>query len=206
MKEETKGGRPAIKICGITTLAEVAYINELKPEYVGFVFAPSRRRITREHAVTLRMSLDPSVQVVGVFVDELPRIAGAYAEEGIIDLIQLHGHEDMAYIKNLRGHTGCEIIQAFSVAGKGDVARANDSGADYILLDHGAGGSGQSFDWALAREAERPYFLAGGLNPENVAAAAGLHPFALDISSGVETDGKKDRQKLEACIRRIRNG
>lgn len=197
---------PAVKICGITALEETACINALKPEYVGFVFAPSRRRITREHAITLRMSLDPAVRVVGVFVDELPRIAGAYAEDGIIDLIQLHGHEDEVYIRNLRNQTGCEIIQAFSMKDKEDAKRANASKADYILLDHGAGGSGKCFDWNLTKLVRRPYFLAGGLTPENVAEAARLHPFALDISSGAETNGKKDGQKLEACIRRIRNG
>ena len=195
-----------VKICGLSRLCDIDYVNELKPEYVGFVFAKSQRQITREHAITLRMSLDPSITVVGVFVDEVPKIAGAYAEDGIIDMIQLHGREDETYIRNLRFQTGCDIIKAFSVQSSEDVKRACESSADYILLDHGAGGTGQSFDWNLIGEVDRPYFLAGGLHPGNVEEAIRkAHPYALDISSGVETEGKKDRQKIETCIRRIRH-
>ena len=195
-----------VKICGLSRLCDIDYVNELKPEYVGFVFAKSRRQITREHAITLRMSLDPSITVVGVFVDEVPKIAGAYAEDGIIDMIQLHGREDETYIRNLRFQTGCDIIKAFSVQSSEVVKRACESSADYILLDHGAGGTGQSFDWNLIGEVDRPYFLAGGLHPGNVEEAIRkAHPYALDISSGVETEGKKDRQKIETCIRRIRH-
>lgn len=195
-----------VKICGVSRICDIEYVNELKPDYVGFVFAKSRRGITREHAVTLRMSLDPEIQTVGVFVDELPRIVGAYAEDGIIDLVQLHGKEDEGYIHNLRHHTGCDIIKAFSIRSEDDIGRACQSSADYILLDNGKGGTGQTFDWSLIKNIERPYFLAGGLHPDNVKKAAeNLHPYALDISSGVETDGYKDRQKIETCIRRIRH-
>lgn len=195
-----------VKICGLSRLCDIDYVNELKPEYIGFVFARSRRQITREHAITLRMSLDPSITVVGVFVDEVPRIAGAYAEDGIIDMIQLHGREDETYIRNLRFQTGCDIIKAFTVQSSEDVQRACESSADYILLDHGAGGTGQAFDWNLIGEVGRPYFLAGGLHPGNVEEAiTKVHPYALDISSGVETEGRKDRQKIETCIRRIRH-
>lgn len=195
-----------IKICGLSRLEDIDYVNELKPDYAGFVFAKSPRQITREHAITLRMSLDKAIPSVGVFVDELPKIVGAYAEDGIIDFVQLHGHEDNTYIRNLRFQTGCEIIQAFSVRCREDLKRAWASEADYILLDHGTGGTGESFDWSLLEEMERPYFLAGGLNPENVAEAiTRFHPYAVDISSGVETGGCKDKDKIQMCIRRIRN-
>lgn len=195
-----------IKICGLSRLCDIDYANELKPDYVGFVFAKSRRQITREHAITLRMNLDPEISVVGVFANELPKIVGAYAEDGIVDIVQLHGQEDETYVRNLRYQTGCEIIQAFSIQTKEDVRKACESSADYILLDHGAGGTGQSFDWELIGNIERPWFLAGGLNPDNVAEAVkNRNPFGLDISSGVETDGFKDRQKMERCIRRIRH-
>lgn len=195
-----------IKICGLSRLCDTTYVNTFQPDYVGFVFAKSRRQISREHAITLRMNLNPDITVVGVFVNELAKIAGAYAEDGVIDMIQLHGQEDEAYIRNLRYHTGCEIIKSFSIQSREDVERACGSSADYILLDHGAGGTGQSFNWELIDRIDRPWFLAGGMDQENVEEAVRkFHPYGVDISSGVETDGFKDEQKIEACIRRIRN-
>lgn len=201
MEEKTK-----IKICGLTRLEDIDAVNELKPDYVGFVFAKSRRQITKEHAVTLRRYLNPEIQAVGVFVNELPAIVAGYLEEGVIDLAQLHGKESEEYIHGLRFRTGGEIIQAFSIKTKEDVERAKKSSADYILLDHGKGGTGEVFDWSLIENVERPYFLAGGLYAGNVEQAISQnHPFAVDISSGVETDGLKDKEKIRECIRRIRN-
>ncbi|MDD3278269.1 MAG: phosphoribosylanthranilate isomerase [Lachnospiraceae bacterium] len=195
-----------IKICGLSRLADVACVNKLQPDYVGFVFAKSRRQITKEHAITLRMSMGPQIQTVGVFVNELPQIVGQFAEDGIIDLVQLHGQEDETYLHNLRYHTGAEIIQAFSIKSAADIQRANKSSADYVLVDSGVGGTGQQFDWSLLEGMERPYFLAGGLNAGNVEKAiAAVHPFAVDISSGVETEGIKDPVKIEECIRRIKD-
>ena len=158
MEEQTR-----IKICGLTRLEDIDAVNELKPEYVGFVFAKSRRQITKEHAVTLRRYLDPEIQAVGVFVNELPAIVAGYLEEGVIDLAQLHGNESEEYIHSLRFRTGGELIKAFSIKTREDVEKAKKSSADYILLDHGKGGTGESFDWSLIRNMDRPYFLAGGL-------------------------------------------
>lgn len=201
MEEQTR-----IKICGLTRLEDIDAVNELKPEYVGFVFAKSRRQITKEHAVTLRRYLDPEIQAVGVFVNELPAIVAGYLEEGVIDLAQLHGNESEEYIHSLRFRTGGELIKAFSIKTREDVEKAKKSSADYILLDHGKGGTGESFDWSLIRNMDRPYFLAGGLNAENVEQAIlQTHPFAVDISSGVEKDGVKDPKKITECIRRIRH-
>jgi len=201
MEEQTR-----IKICGLTRLEDIDAVNELKPEYVGFVFAKSRRQITKEHAVTLRRYLDSEIQAVGVFVNELPAIVAGYLEEGVIDLAQLHGNESEEYIHSLRFRTGGELIKAFSIKTREDVEKAKKSSADYILLDHGKGGTGESFDWSLIRNMDRPYFLAGGLNAENVEQAIlQTHPFAVDISSGVETDGVKDPKKITECIRRIRH-
>ena len=166
MEEQTR-----IKICGLTRLEDIDAVNELKPEYVGFVFAKSRRQITKEHAVTLRCYLDPEIQAVGVFVNELPAIVAGYLEEGVIDLAQLHGNESEEYIHSLRFRTGGELIKAFSIKTREDVEKAKKSSADYILLDHGKGGTGESFDWSLIRNMDRPYFLAGGLNAENVEQA-----------------------------------
>lgn len=199
--EQTK-----IKICGLTRLEDVEAVNEAKPDYAGFVFAKSRRRITKEHAVTLRRYLDPEILTVGVFVNELPAIVAGYLEEGIIDLAQLHGNEDEVYIHNLRLQTGQPLIQAFSVSSEEDVEKAKKSSADYILLDHGKGGTGTAFDWSLLQNMDRPYFLAGGLGVENVEdAVRKLHPYAVDVSSKVETEGKKDREKIIEFVRRIRH-
>ena len=156
--------------------------------------------------VTLRRYLDPEIQAVGVFANELPAIVAGYLEEGVIDLAQLHGNESEEYIHSLRFRTGGELIKAFSIKTREDVEKAKKSSADYILLDHGKGGTGESFDWSLIRNMDRPYFLAGGLNAENVEQAIlQTHPFAVDISSGVETDGVKDTKKITECIRMIRH-
>ena len=206
MEEQTR-----IKICGLTRLEDIDAVNELKPEYVGFVFAKSRRQITKEHAVTLRCYLDPEIQAVGVFVNELPAIVAGYLpvsllRDGTLWAAQLHGNEDEDYIEKIQNMTGKPVIKAFSIKTREDVEKAKKSSADYILLDHGKGGTGESFDWSLIRNMDRPYFLAGGLNAENVEQAIlQTHPFAVDISSGVETDGVKDPKKITECIRRIRH-
>ena len=135
----------------------------------------------------MRRYLDPEIQAVGVFVNELPAIVAGYLEEGVIDLAQLHGNESEEYIHSLRFRTGGELIKAFSIKTREDVEKAKKSSADYILLDH-------------------PDFLEGGLNAEHVEQAIlQTHPFAVDISSGVETDGVKDPKKITECIRRIRH-
>ena len=202
MEEQTR-----VKICGLMRVEDIEAVNEEKPDFVGFIFAgKSRRRITKEHAMTLRNLLDASIKAVGVFVNELPSIVAGYLEEGIIDLAQLHGEEDDIYIHNLRLQTGQPLIQAFSIRGPQDIERAERSSADYVLLDQGEGGSGTPFDWSLAEQMDRPYFLAGGLGPENVEEAVRrLHPFAVDLNSRLETNGAKDREKIKECIRRIRH-
>lgn len=205
-KENKNEAKVKIKICGLKTLEDIAAVNEAKPDYAGFVLAPGKRRISREHARLLRMELDPEIPAVGVFVNELPQIVAGYLEEGIIDIAQLHGQEDEIYLHHLRLLTGQPVIQAFSVKDSGDLRRAEESSADLILLDHGKGGSGASFDWRLLGEMHRPYLLAGGITPENVLTAVNLyHPYGVDVSSGVETDGKKDRRKIMEIVRRVRN-
>lgn len=117
-------------------------------------------------------------------------------KKGVIQLIQLHGREDEDFIQQLQTDLDVSIIKAFSIAHQDDVRRALASRADYILLDQGSGGTGKAFDWSLLRDLDRPYFLAGGLTPQNAAQAAALKPYALDVSSGIETDGVKDREKM----------
>ena len=142
---------------------------------------------------------------MGVFVNEpLQNIISA-VNDGIIQLIQLHGDEDETYLSSLKSACSCPIMKAFSIKNKEDVCKAISYPSDYLLLDGSSGGAGQSFNWLLASGINRPFFLAGGLDPENVSEAILLsHPYAVDVSSGVETDGKKDYNKIKSFINTVR--
>ena len=195
-----------IKLCGLKRPQDIQAANELLPAYIGFVFAPkSRRYVHPDRAEELRRMLNPDIIPVGVFVNETPETVAALLDRGIIDIAQLHGKEDEAYIRRLRQLTKKPLIQAFRIDTPADVAAAQASTADYVLLDSGAGGTGTSFDWSLLQNIQRPYFLAGGLTPENVGGAvATLHPYAVDVSSGIETDGAKDKEKMTQFVRAVR--
>lgn len=194
-----------IKLCGLTRPEDIAAANALEPDFVGFVFAPkSRRCVTAEQAKALRNHLLPSIQAVGVFVDEEPERVAALLEAGIIDLAQLHGREDEGYLERLRALTEKPILQVFQIKTAEDLMRAQSSSADYILLDSGAG-TGATFDWGLLTSVRRPYFLAGGLGPDNVVQAVRtLHPWGVDVSSGIETRGVKDFHKMAAFVAAVR--
>lgn len=194
-----------IKLCGLTRPEDIDAANALEPDFVGFVFAPkSRRYVTGEQARTLRSQLSPAIQAVGVFVDEEPERVAALLEAGIIDLAQLHGREDEGYLERLRALTEKPILQAFPIKTPNDLERTQSSSADYILLDSGAG-TGTTFDWGLLTSVRRPYFLAGGLGPDNVAQAIRtLHPWGVDVSSGIETGGVKDFHKMAAFAAAVR--
>lgn len=196
-----------IKLCGLSRLCDIEAANALRPDYVGFVFAKkSKRYVPPEAARALREDLDPAIRAVGVFVREDPEAVAALLNGGVIDLAQLHGGEDADYIARLRALTDRPLIQAFRVDGPADLDRARASATDYILLDNGAGGTGSAFDWELLGGFERPYFLAGGLGSENVAGAVrALRPYAVDVSSGIETDGVKDVGKMRAFVETVRN-
>lgn len=194
-----------IKLCGLTRRCDIEWANELLPDYVGFVFAGSSRRVTDGQAAQLRKILREDIPAVGVFVDEPIDHVAALVRQGVIQMVQLHGTEDEGFIRELRRAVSVPVIQAFSVRSPEDIQDAGKSSADFILLDHGAGGTGQAFDWSLAAALDRPYFLAGGLHPGNAAAAAELRPYAVDVSSGIETEGVKDRQKMIEFVRRIRH-
>ncbi len=191
-----------IKLCGLSRRCDIEAANALLPDYIGFVFAKkSRRYVAPETAKALREKLNPAIRAVGVFVREAPEFVAGLLNDGVIDLAQLHGGEDEAYIARLRALTDRPIIQAFRIEAPADLDRARASKADTILLDNGAGGTGSAFDWSLLRGFDRPYFLAGGLGPGNVAEAiAALRPFAVDVSSGIETDGCKDIEKMKAFV------
>lgn len=194
-----------IKMCGLKRNCDIDYVNEVLPEYAGFVFAEkSRRFVTQEEAENLRRRLREEIRSVGVFVDEKTDRIKALLDRNIIDIVQLHGSENETYIRDLKAQTDAVIIKAFRIENREDIMAANASSADYVLLDSG-GGSGKTFDWSVLGEVTRPYFLAGGLTPENVKNAIDkYHPFAVDASSSLETDGYKDREKMTAYANAVR--
>lgn len=194
-----------MKLCGLRRACDIEYVNELMPEYVGFVFAGgSKRYVSPEEAAELRRALHGSIVPVGVFVDERLEAVADLVNSHIIDAVQLHGREDEDYIHELRKLVDCTVIQAFRIEGEKDVEVANRSLADYVLLDSG-GGSGETFDWSLIKGINRPYFLAGGLTPANVRAAISeLQPYGVDASSSLETDGFKDKDKMAAFVQAVR--
>ena len=195
-----------IKLCGLTRPEDIASANALQPEYIGFVFAAkSKRVVLREMAAALKAQLSPKIQAVGVFVNEAPETVADLLNTGIIDIAQLHGQEDEAYIQHLQKLTNKPLIQAFRVDGPESLAKAKKSPADLVLLDSGAGGTGTAFDWTVLEKFERPYFLAGGLDPDTVGdAVKRFAPYAVDVSSGIETAGKKDKQKMAAFVAAVR--
>ena len=194
-----------IKLCGLSRDCDIETANKLKPDFIGFVFAAkSKRRVTYLQAAELKSKLDPEIKAVGVFLDDDLDMVASMLNLGIVDVVQLHGTEDEEYLAKLRTITDKPIIKAFVIRSEDDVKRAEESSADYVLLDGGKG-EGKAFDWSLLKEIKRPFFLAGGLNTENVAAAVkSLRPFAVDVSTGVETDGVKDTEKMTAFVAEVR--
>ena len=198
-----------IKICGLRREEDIAYVNECKPDYAGFVFAESRRQVTKEQAKKLRALLVPEINAVGVFVNEEIETIAELVQEGVIDVIQLHGDETEAYIERLRWRVGdATIIKAVRVATKEDVVECDKTSADYLLFDSRSleayGGTGKTFDWQLIKDISKPFFVAGGINSENVEEAIKmLHPFAVDVSSAVETAGYKDRKKIVEIVEKV---
>lgn len=204
-----------IKICGLSRREDIESVNMVSPDYIGFImgFPKSHRNITIERAKTLRAGLKEGIQVVGVFVDaEISMIVDACAQK-VIDVIQLHGREDIRYIERLKAvlasvEVQAKIIKAIQVKSKEDLTLIKEVPADMILLDAGMG-DGRLFSQEqmdLLKSVNRDYFLAGGLNPENVSELLeSLHPFGVDVSSGVETEKKKDRKKIRRFVQNVRN-
>lgn len=201
--------RCRVKICGLKTVEDVLAVNEVQPDYAGFVFAPGRRQISEELAAELRKVLAREIVPVGVFVNENPEKVLRLCDRGIIDLIQLHGEESEEYIATLRSRVGTPIVKAVRVRSTEDILRMDAVDSDFLLLDayheKEYGGSGISFDWSLIPAVSKPFFLAGGINAGNVREAIlTFRPYGIDVSSGVETEGRKDSAKLKQLLQLIR--
>jgi len=196
-----------IKICGLSRQADIDAVNETLPDFAGFVFYPkSKRFITESQAKALSHSLNKRICPVGVFVDADPARIIRLSRAGAIGIAQLHGHEDTDYIRSLKNAVPELIIwKAVLYREKDDLKNARALGADRLLLDHGYG-AGKRFDWSLPMPEDQNFILAGGLTPENIPEAISrFHPWAVDLSSGVETDGVKDKSKIKAAVTAARN-
>lgn len=195
-----------IKLCGIKTIQDIKIINEYMPEYIGFIFAPkSKRYITKQTAIHLKNALNEKISAVGVFVNEDAETVAQLLNDNVIDIAQLHGDETEEYIKNLRNITQKPVIKAFKIENAQDIQKAQQSTADFVILDSGKGGTGKVFDWLVIKDLDRPYFLAGGLNTDNIKTAlVSLSPYAVDVSSGIETDGSKDADKVAEFVKIVR--
>lgn len=199
-----------IKICGLSRPADIVMVNEVRPDYIGFVFTQSHRQVSEAQARQLKEMLHPAITAVGVFVNEETDTIVRLCRLGIIDVIQLHGDEDEEYIKLLKSTVSNPVIKAVRVRSAWDVIEARRLSCDYLLFDayhkDRYGGNGVSFDWAYISGTEKPFFLAGGINGSNVAEAIVLtNPYCIDVSSGVETDGYKDYSKIVDIITKVRS-
>ncbi|MCL2390659.1 MAG: phosphoribosylanthranilate isomerase [Endomicrobia bacterium] len=194
-----------IKICGLKRETDVEYVNETKPDFAGFVFAGMKRKIDFKTAEKFKSLLSKDIKSVGVFTDEkIENIAGLF-KGGIIDLIQLHGSESDDYIRNLKDKVNIPIIKAIAVNSTIHSSLSNlFLKVDFVLFDSPAAGSGQSFDWNLIKDYQKSFFLAGGINIDNISEALKLKPYCIDLSSGVETGGVKDFDKIKKIIEIVR--
>ena len=192
-----------IKICGLSRPCDIAFVNEARPDWCGFIidFPRSHRSVTPREALALRRQLAPGIVPGGVTVDQPVEAVAALLRSGAVDVAQLHGTEGESYLAALRTLApGHPLWKAFTLRTPDDLSAALASGADMILLDSGKG-TGQTFDWSLLRGVARPFLLAGGLTPENIPRAVReVHPWGVDLSSGVETDRRKDRDKILAAV------
>lgn len=196
-----------LKICGLTCEEDIAAVNEVKPDFAGFIIEvpSSRRNLSAEKVKVLVKGLDREILPMGVFVNAAPELPISLLRDGTLWAAQLHGQEDEDYIEKIQNMTGKPVIKAFSIKTPEDVQRALRSPADYILLDQGTGGTGEPFDWSLVPPVRRPFFLAGGIGSENLRnAVSTLHPWAVDLSTSLETQGQKDPIKIRQIAKMLK--
>lgn len=198
-----------IKICGLTRMEDIECVNELMPDYIGFVFTQSRRQVNEARAMSLKDKLNIGIKSVGVFVNEKPETIVRLCNIGLIDAVQLHGDEGEDYIARLKEGVNVPVIKAVRVRNQRNIINAEKLSCDYLLLDTYKvgqyGGSGESFDWSIVAGINKPFFLAGGIHLDNVLMAINqTNPYAIDVSSGVERDGFKDQSKIREFITKVR--
>jgi len=218
LNPEPRTLNPKIKICGLFREQDIDFVNEARPDYIGFVFAESRRKVSPAFAAQLRRRLSGGLIPVGVFVNAPVADIVALYREDVISIAQLHGTENGEYITRLKeasasdGNKPVDVIKTMQINEKPGAASSllPSSSADYYLIDSGAG-SGEAFNWELlnspkmnALKRAKPWFLAGGLGPGNIEQALGYNPYALDVSSGAETSGMKDREKIVQLVSIVR--
>lgn len=196
-----------LKICGLSRMEDVIAVNRHGADYAGFVFfKKSKRYIDPYKAGELIEFLRSDIKSVGVFLDEPLDSVISTARISGVEMIQLHGHESEEYVEYVKRTLDRPVIKAFKADEEGALEKALHTTADYVLIDSGAG-SGKKFDWNILKDFKREYFLAGGLDPDSVGEAISiLEPFAVDVSSGVETDGIKDEKKIESFIKAVKHG
>ncbi len=198
-----------IKICGISREADIVSVNATLPDYIGFVFAQSRRQVSPEQALQLSSLLDDRIVSVGVFVDaEAEQVVSLY-EQGVIKMAQLHGRNVADCLAKIKGFTsGLPVIAAIPVDDGQALPWPLPQGADHLLFDNHSPGSGHAFDWnrlsSLRGTIQASCFIAGGINEDNIAEALVLQPFCIDVSSGAETNGHKDPEKIRSLVERVR--
>lgn len=187
-----------IKICGLRRVEDINYVNELKPDYIGFILSDGfKRSITREQAILLKSKLSTGITAVGVFVDENEEYINSFIDDGIIDIAQLHGNEPPELAEKINS----KVIKYFNPL---TFDKINEYNADYFLFDSGTG-TGKGFDWNEIPKTDKPFFLAGGINEDNIKNAIELvNPYCIDLSSAVETDGFKDYNKIKRIMECVR--
>lgn len=217
MKAENRniGSGIKVKICGLSRPEDIQAVNRMicdgagHPDYIGFVFAPSRRQVSAARAWELKQQLSPDIRAVGVFVNASAHEIMDIVNRNIIDVIQLHGDEDAGMIQEIQQLCHLPVIKAIRVQREQDIRLAQNLPCDYLLLDTDAkgvyGGSGQQFDWSLIPPMKKPFFLAGGLSADLLTGAAATGAYCLDLSSSVETDGGKDPEKIAEILKKIRS-
>lgn len=210
----TENRKTKIKICGLSRAEDIGHVNKSLPDYCGFIIEVpfSRRSVTVSGLRELKSLLCPQIQAVGVFVNAPESLVIDLLNEGVIDIAQLHGQETENYISRIREKSKAPIWKAFSISDEADCLAALQSSADMVILDHGRGGTGSAFDWDILKrtfqdkERRRPFILAGGLTAENIPhVIQTYHPWGIDLSSSVETDGKKDKDKIMAAVAAVRS-
>ncbi len=205
-----KKNKTKIKICGLRRTEDIDFVNEFLPDYIGFVFANTRRKISYDTAKILSNRLDDRIISVGVFVDEPIENVIKLCNDNIINVVQLHGSEDREYISKIKNHTDKKIIKAVRVQTRGQIEMADNLPVDYLLLDAYnsiiPGGTGERFNWDfIPQNLKKPFFLAGGLSEKNLKnAIETVSPYGVDLSSSVETDGYKDKLKIKKVIDIVR--